>query len=139
VELLKETDEAVAYLERHGELTLAAELAEARKLAPDLVVRHWMIAGDRARAIAYARLHDAFAGAVQRLEASGAKEATALRLLWADVLASSGAYAAAVDAAWPVEAARGRALLWLDAAIAVGGVVGARMLARKASLVPDAY
>src|SRR5262249_35032947 len=65
--------------------------------------------------------------------------ATALRLVWADVLASSGAYAAAVDVAWPCEAARALVRAWIDRAIEVGGGTGARMLARKASLGPAVF
>src|SRR5438270_1799545 len=43
-EVLHDHEEAVAFLERHGRLRLAAEMAEARDLAPGLVVRQWFLA-----------------------------------------------------------------------------------------------
>ncbi len=44
-ELLQAHEEAVSFLERHGRLRLAAEIAEARDLPPGLVVRQWWLAG----------------------------------------------------------------------------------------------
>jgi len=46
-ELLRETDEAVNYLEKHQQYTLAAELAEGRLLAPAIVVRQWVLRSAR--------------------------------------------------------------------------------------------
>jgi hypothetical protein len=138
-ELLNASEEAVSYLERHGRLKLAAELAEARKLAPGLVVRLWFLAGDRARAVQIARMSGAFADAVLRLEQSHKEEGRILRLIWADALASAGAFAAAVDAAWPIAQARHLARAWIDRAIAIGGPTGARMLARKVRLAPEEF
>jgi hypothetical protein len=138
-ELLNASEEAVLFLERHGRLRLAAEIAEARNLLPGLVVRQWFLAGDRARAIRIARRTNAFADAVVRLESSHKEEAKILRLIWADTLASSGHYAAAADIAWPVDEARNLAFGWIDRAIALGGPAGARMLARKARLRPEEF
>ena len=138
-ELLFANEEAVSFLERHGRLRLAAEIAEARGLAPPIVVRQWFLAGDRARAVRLARRHGTFAEAVARLERSHEEEASALRLLWANTLAQAGAYAAAVDAALPVPAARALCIEWLDRAIAVGGTTSARMLVRKVRLVPGEF
>lgn len=142
-ELLNAHEEAVVYLEKHGRLRLAAELAEARGLAPGLVIRLWFLAGDRGRSVLIARLTGAFADAVLRLEKSNSRQeneqAGVLRLMWADALASAGDYAGAVDAAWPVTAARGLMRAFIDRAIAVGGPVGARMLVRKIILAPEAF
>lgn len=138
-ELLNANEEAVQFLERHGRLRLAAEVAEGRKVAPGIVVRQWFLAGDRARAIRMARLTGAFPDALSRLLATHKREADMLRLLWADTLASGGNYAAAVDALWPVEDARPVAGAWIDRAIAAGGLMGARMLARKAQAYPERF
>src|SRR5262249_44178127 len=54
-ELLESSAEAVSFLERHRRLRLAAEIAEARKLPPGLVIRQWFLAGDRSRALRIAR------------------------------------------------------------------------------------
>lgn len=134
-ELLKADEEAVAFLERHGRYRLAADIADARDLAPELRVRQRFLAGDREHAIALARAHGGFSGAITRLERSNLTDAaSALRLEWADLLAEGGDYAAAVDTIWPMPAARPVALRWIDLGVELGGVAGARMLARKIAL-----
>jgi MoxR-vWA-beta-propeller ternary system domain bpX6 len=139
-ELLHDYEEAVSYLERHGRLQLAAELAEARGFPAGAVVRLWFLAGDRKRAIAIARREGAFADAIVRLERSGLKsEAAELRLLWADLLASAGDYLAASDVVWPIPEARRLARDWIDRGIEQGGPGGARLLVRKLTLDPQAF
>jgi hypothetical protein len=129
-ELLGENEEAVAFLERHGMLRLAAEVAEARGLPPGLQVRQWFVAGDVARALLVARRTGAFADALHRLKASRPEQARAFALLWADALAEAGDYWRAADVAWEVPEARRLALRWLERAIEAGGPTGARALAR---------
>lgn len=136
-ELLHSNEEAVAFLERHGRLRLAAELAEARNLPPAQAVRLWFLAGDRDRAVLLARKSGTFAEAVALLERTQSGDAGALRLLWAQALARSGDFAAAVDAGWPVESARTELETWIDQGIQRGGVAGARMLGRRAVLFPE--
>jgi hypothetical protein len=139
-EVLQAHEEAVAFLERHGRLRLAAEMAEARNLPPGLVVRQWFLAGDRQRALWTARRTSAFSDAVTRLERSRRhEEAQALRLLWGNDLAEAGDYAAAVESVWPVADARRMALGWMDRAIEQGGSPAGRMLARKLSLIPEDF
>jgi hypothetical protein len=136
-ELLKEAEEAVSFLERHGRLRLAAELAEARKLHPGLVVRQWFLAGEVERAVLIARRHGAFSDALVRLGQH--ERAPALRVLWAETLAEAGDFAAAVDVIWPFAQGRALAHRWIDLAVAQGGVAAARMLVKKLALVPDAF
>ncbi len=138
-ELLRANEEAVSFLERHGKLRLAAELAEARELPPGLVVRQWFIAGDIKRAIGIARRTREFADAVKRLERTNKEQAEQLRVLWAESLAEGGNYTGAVDVIWPIESQRLRAREWMDSAIEVGGPVTGRMLARKLSIVPEDF
>ncbi len=138
IELLGAHEEAVSFLERHGRMRLAAELAEAKDLPPGLQIRQWFLARDVPRALAIARRTGAFADAVLRLSRDHAAAAEALRIAWADSLAESGALSAAVDVLWPLERCRAIALQWIERGIAVGGPAGARMLARKASQVPSA-
>ncbi len=135
-ELLGANEEAVAFLERHGRLRLAAEMAEARELPPGLVVRQWFVAGDRHRAVAVARRTGAFADAVVRLERTDAKQAEVLRLLWAGSLADAGDYVKAVEVIWPVTSARRLATEWMDRAVDIGGEAGAKMLARRLAVDP---
>ncbi len=137
-ELLNSAAEAVAYLERHGRARLAAEIAEARGLPPGLIVRQWFLAGDRARAVEIARRTGAFSDAVARLERSGDREnAEGLRCAWGEALARAGNYALAASVVIDVEAARGDALQWLDAAWSAGGLMQAHAAALKLSLSED--
>ncbi|HSF39740.1 MAG TPA: bpX6 domain-containing protein, partial [Thermoanaerobaculia bacterium] len=139
-EVLHANEEAVAFLERHGRLRLAAEMAEARGLPPGLVVRQWFLAGDRKRALRIARRTGAFADAVTRLERGRQPgEARELRLLWAEALAQGGDFAAAVEVVWPLSDARDLALAWMDRAIGQGGPSAGRMLARKLAAVPEQF
>ncbi len=134
-EVLHDHEEAVSFLERHGRVRLAAEMAEARDLAPGLVVRQWFLAGDRQRGLRIAHRTGAFADAVTRLERGREPEQAAeLRWLWASGLAAAGDYATAVETLWPLAAERHRAHEWMDRAIAQGGAPAGRMLARKVSL-----
>ncbi len=135
-DLLDQVEEAVAFLERHGRLETAAKLAESRELRGSLVVRQWILAGNWERAVRIARVRDAFADAIAMLESDHADAASRLRLLWGDLLASSGNFAQAVDVVWEVPGARDLAATWVDRGIELGGVAGARMLAKGLVLLP---
>jgi hypothetical protein len=124
-EILNEPERAVAYLEQQGRLKLAAEVAEARNLAPGLVVRLWFLAGNHQRAVAIAVRENAFEPAIARLEQSGKRaEADALRLLQAERLADGGRYVAAARLAQKITMARLVVLQWLALARAAGDLNG---------------
>lgn len=136
-ELLGDLPGAVSLLERHGRLTRAAELAEAAKLRPELVVRQWIVAGDIDRAVLHARRTKSFQVAVTKLEGSDQALALPLRREWARWAAASGDLALAVEIAWSKEELREMTAAWIDDAVAIGGAGGARMLARKLALRPE--
>jgi hypothetical protein len=138
-ELLRADEEAVAFLERHGRLRLAAELAEARNMPPGLLVRQWFLAGERDRALRIARRTGAFADAVTRLEKTDVASAQQLRILWAESLATAGDYEAAVGVIWPIVEARRLGAAWIDAVLEQGGLAAARMLVRKLELMPESF
>jgi hypothetical protein len=137
-ELLHSNDEAVAFLEKHGRLKLAAEMAEARGLPSGVVVRQWFLAGDVERAVLIARRYGAFASAVLRLAESDPLAAE-MRLVWAETLAAAGDYAGAVQVASPLPNSREIVTKWIDLSISTGGVVGARSLALKLEVYPEAF
>lgn len=123
-EILGESERAVAYLERHGRLELAAQLAEARELPAGLTVRQWFLAGQRQRAITIAVREGAFDDAVLRLERSGQKEeAAALRLLQAERLALAGCYLKAAELVYRSQGVE-LALRWLELARDAGDLRG---------------
>jgi len=138
-ELLSDPKAAIALLERHGHYTVAARLAEGRRLEPGLIVRLWFLARDHERAIDTARIHHAWADAVARLEKSGDSRASILRMLWADNLAESGDFVRAVDAAWPVKPSRALVEAWIDRGIALQGTAAARLLVKKLLIAPSSF
>jgi hypothetical protein len=138
-ELLQADEEAVAYLERNGELRRAAELAEARGCAPGLIVRAWFLAGDRGRAVRIARERGAFHDAIARLGKSHPDEAQQLRFLWADSLAASGKYADAIELLHPMAEAQNLVIRWLELGLAADEVQAPRLLAFQAALAPERW
>lgn len=139
-ELLQNSEEAVAFLEEHGRMELAAQIAEARDLAPGLVVRQWWLAGKRERAVQLAKLRNAFADAIVRLERDPKQsaEATAMRLLWGHQLAASGRFGAAVEAVWPAEEGRPFARRWLRLGLEENPF-DVRLLCRALELEPRSW
>lgn len=138
-ELLKSSVEAVEFLEKHGKFHLAAQLAESRELAADIIVRQWFLAGEKRRAIQLAVRHNCFEYVVTKLERENHPQAAVLREIWAENLAASGNFAAAVNTIWQLTEKRDLAAIWIDRTIEFGGVPAAAMLAKKISLFPGKY
>jgi hypothetical protein len=138
-ELLHDNLAGVALLERHGRYELAAEIAEARELAPDLVVRLWFLADRRDRAITVARRTGAFSAAVARLQGDHPNEAEQLRLVWAEYERSRHDYIAAIEALWPSKQHRALLREWIDHALEHAGPANwAKLIPRKLELQPEA-
>ncbi|MBI5501885.1 MAG: hypothetical protein HY907_16700 [Deltaproteobacteria bacterium] len=131
-DLLRASTEAVGFLERHGRLTTAAQLAEARELPPGLVVRQWFLAGDVGRAVRIARDRGAFFDAVRRTERTEPEVSRALRLQWADALADGGDFAGAARTAWTVPEAVPLVRGWVERGLTVGEGDVAALLAMRA-------
>jgi hypothetical protein len=136
-ELLHDAPAAVALLERNGRLRLAAELAEARRLATELVVRLWWRAGERQRAVAIARARGVFGPAVERLAAVDVAAALALREQWVRSCQAAGDHLAAVEAAWPVASLRRIVVPDIEAGIALGGPASGQLFAHLACEYPS--
>lgn len=141
-ELLGSAEEAVAMLETHGRYEAAAALAEAKELAPGLVVRLWFLAKDADRAVLLARRSGAWTDAITRLEARDKVAGMALRWLWASVLAEGGEHRHAIEVVWPHPALRERARPWLDALVTRGGSESgsavAKLVELDAATLPEA-
>lgn len=120
---------AVAMLERHQKFGLAAEIADGRNLAAELVVRLRWMAGHHERAIEVARARGAYAAAVSRLEALDRDQARSLRATWAEDLRQGGDYLGAVEAAWPHPELRPSVVPDIQAGMALGGPAAAQLLA----------
>jgi hypothetical protein len=135
-DLLDAPQEAVDLFERHGRFDKAARLAEGRSLAPELIVRLWVLANDLPRATTVARRHRVFAAAVARLERGHLAQARVLRLQWGEWLASSGDFGGAVQAVAPLKEARPLMLKWVDLGIEAGGPQRPALLVRRLELEP---
>ncbi|MGV9267248.1 bpX6 domain-containing protein [Kitasatospora sp. NPDC003701] len=133
-DLLDTPAEAVALLDRHGRTAQAAELAEGRDLAADLVVRLWWRAGERERAIRTAHRRAAFADAVERLGADDPPAGRELRAAWVEHCRAGGDRLGAVEAAWPDETLRPTVAADLRDAVALGGPARGRALAHLLAL-----
>ena len=138
-ELLKSNLEAVEFLEKHNKFRLAAELAESRNLAKDIIVRQWFLAGEKRRAIQLAVLHNCFEYVVTKLEQQKHPQAAELREIWAENLAESGNFQAAINTIWKLENKRAIAVKWIDKVIEFGGTPAAEMLAKKVVLLPESF
>ncbi len=137
-ELLSAHAEAVSFLEKHGRFRIAAEIAEARKMAPALAIRLWWLARERERAIALAIRTGEFEKAISLLS-DHPEEAARLRIAWAERLARSGKFLAAADALWPLHSERYFAGQFLDEAIELGGTSGAMALAKRSAHFPETF
>ncbi len=138
-ELLKSNLEAVEFLEKHKKYRLAAELAESRNLAKDIIVRQWFLAGEKRRAVQLAILHNCFEYVVTKLEQQKHPQAAELREIWAENLAESGNFQAAINTIWKFENKREIAVKWIDKVIEFGGTPAAEMLAKKVVLLPESF
>jgi len=138
-DLLHDTDEAVSFLESHGELQLAAELAEARDLPAPRRVRQWLLAGETERAVRVARRHEAFSTAIGLLEPQHPEPAKLLRIKWAEGLCERADFESAVCAIWPIESARHLTRPWIEAGMNMGGPRAARLLVRAVALMPERF
>lgn len=138
-ELLHDSLAGVTLLERHGRYAMAAEIAEARQLSPELIVRLWFFAEQPQRAIRVARRTGVFAAAIRSLERSQPDAAARLRRIWAEHEAETGDFVAAIEALWPVVEQRERTREWIDRAQPyVGPATRARLLGLELELQPDA-
>lgn len=136
-ELLKDRQEALDYLEKHGRQQQAADLALAWDMPAAMIVRLLCLAGNWERALQVARRDDAFADAVLMLQEKWPANADALRLEWARALVEKGLWLQAVEVIWSLPAEREQATQWLLNAEAAGGRLAMGALVKRAVLLPD--
>ncbi|QDQ27025.1 hypothetical protein FNU76_12005 [Chitinimonas arctica] len=138
-ELLASHQEALDYLEKHGRPSQAADLALAWDMPPATIVRFYSAAGNWKQALLVARRDNAYAAALPLLEKKWPEAGAQLRREWAADLAAKGEWLQAVDAIWPIEAAREQAREWLLAAETAGGGLAAGALVKRIALMPDSF
>jgi len=135
-DLLRNLRDAVSLLERHGCFELAAQVAEGHNLDPDLIVRLWWRAGDRQRAVLAARARGGWAQAVRRLQDLDSELARELRKAWVEAERDTGAYLAAIEAAWPDPELRNEIETDLESLETTGPTAAARAIAFRLAWRP---
>jgi hypothetical protein len=129
-ELLRDIDRAVAYLEKHGQLELAAQLAEGQRLPRERVIRQWVLAGNIKRALHITVISGCYEETITSLEKNHQKAAKKLRWHCAQLHYHSGNLSKAIDLAWPIVDKRESVILWIKELIQIGGNASARHLHR---------
>ncbi|HEY3406662.1 MAG TPA: bpX6 domain-containing protein, partial [Propionicimonas sp.] len=132
-DLLGAVGDAVRLLERHQQLVLGATLAQQRGLSPEIAVRLWWLAGERARAIELARSRGAFAAVLERLPG---EDRAAWRREWVYFCRATDDPVGAVRAAWPEPGLRDDVRPDLARALALGGTDAAEMFALAVTQMP---
>lgn len=138
-DLLQTPGEATDLLERHGQLELAARLAEARRLPAPTVIRLWLLANNRDRAFMLAAYTGCFEQTIAALKRAGQTNlADDLRHQWAERLLEQGNDGEAADILWQIENERDEHRALVETVADRGGTTGLRMRLRLAAHVhPD--
>lgn len=139
VELLRDHRRAIDLLEGHEKWAVAAEIAEAAELPPEVAARLWARAGQLDRAILLARRTGAFASCLAVIQSADPERGRAFRAAYAGHLAATGDPAGAVAVCWPEPTLRPLAMRWLDEAVAAGGAAGLRLLPHRLLANPEAF
>jgi len=129
-ELLRDTDRAVTYLEKHKFFQLAAELAEGQYLEPPRIIRQWVIAKDYQRAMHIAVISGCYEQAITLLENTNKESANKLRWVCAEHHYKIGNIGRAIDIAWPLINKRKTLIIWLRESSQLGGGLAAQHLVR---------
>lgn len=138
IELLRETEAGIDYLLKHGQAHKAAELAQARELAPAKVVRLWLCAGEPERALHVARLTQSHEQALALLR-DRPELVKQFRSDWAQALLANHDYAKAVRVLWHLPEERHRAAIWLETAKAYDPALLPELLALQLALMPEQF
>jgi hypothetical protein len=128
-ELLRDHDRAISLLERHGDYTLAAQVADGAGRPPEIRIRLWLRANRLDRAVAIARDSHSFVAVMATLQRADPTAARMMRKAWAEHLATMGDFAQATTVAWVDPTLRPLAVPWLDAAMTQGTPAGAALVA----------
>ena len=135
--LLNDGAAAVALLEKHGKLELAAQLATAQHLPEVERIRLWLLAGKKEEAIRIARGNNDFSVLVQTLTTRSPELARQLRGVWGEFLAERQRYTEAIAATAPLSDAPPQWDEWVNRSLEAGGANAATALAVDASRHPE--
>lgn len=135
--LLNDGAAAVALLEKHGKLELAAQLATAQHLPEVDRIRLWLLAGRKDEAIRIARASTDFQALVGALSTRAPELARQLRSVWGDFLAERARFIEAVVVTAPLAELPPAWGAWVERSLEAGGAAAATALAVDLSRHPD--
>lgn len=136
--LLNDAPAAVALLEQHGKLELAAQVATAQHLPESDRIRLWLRAGRHDEAIRIVRASRDFGALVVALTSRAPDLARQLRLIWGDYLAERQRFTDAIVATAPLDDAPPGWDTWVERSLELGGAAAATALAVDAGRHPEA-
>lgn len=134
--LLNDAVAAVALLEKHGKLELAAQVATAQHLSEVERVRLWLLAGRKEEAIRIARASESFDTLVSALTPRAPHLATQLRAIWGDFLGQRQRFTEALVATAPLIVPPAEWDTWRDHAVAAGGAAAVTAVAADVGRFP---
>lgn len=135
--LLNDGAAAVALLEKHCKLELAAHLATAQHLPEVDRIRLWLLAGRKDEAIRIARGSNDFGTLVAALSTRAPELARQLRSVWGDFLAQRQRFTEAIVVTAPLPEEPEGWSTWLSSSLQAGGAAAATALAVDVSRHPD--
>lgn len=134
--LLNDATAAVALLEKHGKLELAAQVATAQHLPEVERIRLWLLAGRRDEAIRIARASESFESLVTALTPRAPHLATQLRVIWGEFLGQRQRFTEALVATAPLVVPPPEWETWRDHAVATGGAAAVTAVAADLGRFP---
>lgn len=135
--LLHDGAGAVALLEKHGKLELAAQLATAQHLPEVDRIRLWLLLGRKDEAIRIARGSNDFGALVQALTTRAPELARQLRGVWGEFLADRQRFTEAIVVTAPLSDLPERWDEWITRSLEAGGAAAATALAVDVFKHPD--
>jgi len=135
--LLNDATAAVALLEKHGKLELAAQVATAQHLPEVERIRLWLLAGRTDEAIRIARASESFESLVTALTPRAPHLASQLRVIWGDFLGQRQRFTEALVATAPLVVPPQEWETWRNQAIATGGAAAVTAVAADVGRFPE--
>lgn len=128
-ELLNDAEAAVKVFADAGKFSIAARLAQGRRLSPSLFIPLWYRAGEHERALRLAERHDAYDLLLRSTDESQEAFRGLIRRAWSERLAAVGDYVTALAVSEPLagedDALQARRQDWMAEGLVAANIDGA--------------
>lgn len=113
-QLLQNIHDAIEYLKSKGLTELAAQLAEAKSMPMVLIIRLWLKAGNKEKALWFALSSGQYSNVITLLENRDKDLAEQLRAQLVEQFCQEGKFVEAIEMGWPVKSLHGELSKWLE-------------------------